>query len=85
MNFYLNNEHRKYMGLNVLKDKYELVIIKGNSFEEIYLFFEGDYIKKIVEYFISSKFISMCESDTNYKTTNNRTIILPKTEKGKPK
>ena len=45
MNFYLSNEHRKYMGLKPLKSNYDLVKIKKGKFEEYYLFFNGSKIE----------------------------------------
>lgn len=59
MYFYLNNEHRKYMGLKLLNDNYDLVKIKKNDNEEFYLFFDQDTIVKIIHYYISSGFLSM--------------------------
>lgn len=83
MNFYLTNTHRKYMGLKPLKEHYELVKIKDKYYTEIYLFFDKDNIKKIITYSISNQCICMQESDVDYQTTNNRTILLPKTRRGK--
>lgn len=83
MYFYLNNEHRKYMGLKLLNDNYDLVKIKKNNNEEFYLFFDQDTIVKIIHYYISSGFLSMIERDVHYETTHNRTVVLPKTSKGR--
>lgn len=83
MNFYLTNEHRKYMGIKPLKENYEILIFKRDKYEECYLFFDGDKIVKRVEYFKSEAMISMSEDDVNYNTKNNKTIVLPKTSRGK--
>ena len=83
MNFYLSNEHRKYMGLKPLKSNYDLVKIKKGKFEEYYLFFNGSKIEKVIYYNISNRCIQMREDDVNYETTENRSIVLPKTDRGK--
>lgn len=83
MNFYLTNEHRKYMGLKPIKDNYDLLKIKKGEFQEFYLFFDENKIVKLIEYFISSQCINMHERDVNYETAKERTIILPKTSRGK--
>ncbi len=80
--FYINNEHRKYMGLNLLKDSYELIKFK-KYFHEYYVFFDNNKIVKIIEYSLMPKSISIHESDVDYNTTNNKTILLPKTPRGK--
>lgn len=84
-NFYLNNEHRKYMGLKPLKDSYELMIIKDKYNGEYYLFFDGNVIKKVIKYFISDLEISMQESDVYYETAENRRMVLSKKSKGRPR
>lgn len=83
MNFYLTNEHRKYMGLKHIKDNYDLVKLEKGEFHEFYLFFEGNKLVKIVEYFISEQDVCMHERDVNYDTIGDRSIILPKTSRGK--
>lgn len=82
MNFYLTNEHRKYMGLKPIKDNYELKIIKKNEYQEYYLFFDNNKIVKLIEYIISEYEIYMRESDVNYETDDNKSVVLPKTERG---
>ncbi len=83
MNFYLTNEHRKYMGIKPLKENYEMLTFKVDKYEECYLFFDGDKIVKRVHYFKSERCISMCEDDVYYNTKNDKTIVLPKTSRGK--
>ena len=88
MIFSLNNRHRKCMGLKLVKDDYEIV---ENEFEEKYiggikkytLYFDKDNLVKIVKTYISDVYISLHEMDVNYKTRNNKTILLPKTNKGR--
>ena len=75
--FELDNEQRKYLGLNPVEEHWELVKFDDN----IYHYFEDDIIKK--EITVSENYYH--ESELNEKTTENRTIILPKTKRGKIK
>ena len=75
--FELNNEQRKYLGLNPVEEHWELVKFDDN----IYHYFEDDIIKK--EITVSENYYH--ESELNEKTTENRTMILPKTKRGKIK
>ncbi|TAJ10498.1 hypothetical protein DMA11_18890 [Marinilabiliaceae bacterium JC017] len=79
--FELNNNQRKYFGLEPVKDSWDKVQFKGDTYRpDSILYFEGDTIKKHV-----------VSTDTEYKEiqyneqTDNRELILPKTKKGKPK
>ena len=83
MNFYLTNEHRRYMGLKPIKENYELLILKNDCFQEFYLFFDGINLVKLIEYSINDEYISMYERDVFYQTNNEKTLILPKTNRGK--
>lgn len=75
--FELTNEQRKYLGLIPVEGNWELVKFDNN----IYHYFEGDNIKK--EITVSENYYH--ESELNEKTTENRTMILPKTKRGKIK
>lgn len=75
--FQLTNEQRKYLGLIPVEDNWEFV--KFN--DEFYLYFDGDIIRKKIS--ISEN--SYMEQELCETTTDNRTILLPKTAKGKPK
>ena len=75
--FELTNEQRKYLGLIPVEEHWELVKFDDN----IYHYFEGDNIKK--EITVSENYYH--ESELNEKTTENRTMILPKTKRGKIK
>ena len=75
--FELNNEQRKYLGLDPVEEHWELVKFDDN----IYHYFEGDTIKK--EITVSENYYH--ESELNEKTVENRTMILPKTKRGKIK
>lgn len=83
MDFILNNIHRKYMGLKPLEDRYEEKSIKGRYYDEYYLYFDGNTIKKLIRIFKSPTDISYQEMDVDYQTTEDRTVVLPKTSKGK--
>lgn len=79
--FILTNEQRRYLGLTPIEEYWEVMDIKG-----ILYYFEGDIIKKEIS---SSGYgeenFSYIEQELYVETTENRTIVLPKTAKGKPK
>lgn len=73
----LTNEQRKYLGLIPVDDSWELVYFAGK-----YYYYDGDIIRKeiTVEEDGSYSEAELCEH-----TEQNRTILLPKTKRGKPK
>ena len=75
--FELNNEQRKYLGLIPVEEHWELVKFDNG----IYYYFEDDTIKKEIK--VSKNYYH--EAELNEKTTENRTMILPKTKRGKIK
>jgi hypothetical protein len=77
--FELNNEQRKYVGLDPILPHWDRVLLAGDKHRpESILYFDGDTIKRQI---ISTK--------ENYiekqyeEVTRNRKILLPKTSKGK--
>ena len=77
----LTNDQRKYFGLELVMDSWDKVQFRGDIYRpDSILYFEGDTIKKQV---ISTKKIYK-EIQFN-EQTENRALILPKTQKGKPK
>lgn len=74
--FELTNEQRKYLGLIPVEKHWELVQMFGT-----YLYFDGDIMRKVIKVDENS----YTERELNEKTAENRTILLPKTKKGKPK
>ncbi len=76
MIFELTNEQRKYLGLIPVESAWEKV-----KLNDMYLYFDGDTIRKK----ISVTGNSYSEQELNEKTAENRTVLLPKTVKGKPK
>ncbi len=86
MDFCLSNEHRKYMGLKPLSENSELVVVKSSrSDEKVFVFMEDNKIIKIIKQGISYDSFLYQESDCSYETDPERTIIYPKTNRGKPK
>ena len=86
MNYYLTNDHRKCMGITPVDDKCDILIFKEDKTgEEYHLFFDGDDIKKVVLFTDNEYELRYRESDVNYKTAENRTVVLPKTNRGKVK
>ena len=75
--FELTNEQRKYLGLIPVEEHWELVKFDNG----IYYYFEDDIIKKEIK--VSKNYYH--EAELNEKTTENRTMILPKTKRGKIK
>ncbi|ATV70662.1 immunity 26/phosphotriesterase HocA family protein [Fusobacterium pseudoperiodonticum] len=75
--FELTNEQRKYLGLIPVEEHWELVKFDNG----IYYYFEDDTIKKKIS--VSENHYS--EAELNEKTVENRTMILPKTKRGKIK
>ena len=78
LKFELTNEQRKYLGLIPVEEDWELVKL-DYKYEDIY--FYGDIIRKKISLSENSYY----ESELNEKTTENRTMILPKTARGKIK
>ena len=75
--FELTNEQRKYLGLLPVEEHWELVKFDNG----IYYYFEDDIIRKEIK--VSKNYYH--ESELNEKTAENRTMILPKTKRGKIK
>ncbi len=77
----LTNEQRKYLGLPPVEDHWEVVDIKGTLY-----YFDGNVIKKeILSSGCDEENFLYRESELDVETAENRTIVLPKTAKGKPK
>ena len=75
--FELTNEQRKYLGLLPVEEHWELVKFDNG----IYYYFEDDIIRKEIK--VSKNYYH--EAELNEKTAENRTMILPKTKRGKIK
>ena len=75
--FELTNEQRKYLGLLPVEEHWELVKFDNG----IYYYFEDDTIRKEIK--VSKNYYH--EAELNEKTAENRTMILPKTKRGKIK
>ena len=75
--FELTNEQRKCLGLIPVEEHWELVKFDNG----IYYYFEDDIIKKEIK--VSKNYYH--ESELNVKTSENRTMILPKTKREKIK
>ena len=81
MTFELNNEQRKYLGLELVANNWEKVTFKGDSYRpSSILYFDKNTIRKQV---ISTE-LKYSEIQYN-EETENREFLLPKTKKGKPK
>lgn len=81
MKFSITNEQRRYFGLDPIESHWESVILEPSNYQpESVLYFEGDLLKKQI----------ICQQQLYYEWTPNlltkeRTIIIPKTSRGKEK
>ncbi|MDE6479190.1 MAG: hypothetical protein K2L45_02895 [Muribaculaceae bacterium] len=76
--FELTNLQRRYLGLGEVMPHWEKVPVKNSH---IILYFDGDIIRKM---FTSSE-DCYYETDLLEHTADNRTVLLPKTKRGKPR
>ena len=74
--FELTNEQRRCLGIVPVEPHWELV-----EFEDMYLYYDGDIIRKNI-YVGNDHYL---EAELREHTAENRTILLPKTNRGKPK
>ena len=81
--FTLNNRQRLCMGLNLVDNTWDIKEIKYSQFETFYLYFDNNKIRKLIKYFDSPVEKMMMEMDVNYDTAQDRTLVLPKTSRGK--
>lgn len=75
--FELTNEQRKYLGLLPVSDTWELVY-----FANQYLYYDGDIIRKKITIDEDGSYY---EAELCEHTEQNRTLLSPKTKRGKPK
>ncbi len=76
--FELTNLQRRYLGLGEVMPHWEKVPVNNSH---IILYFDGDIIRKM---FTSSE-DCYYETDLLEHTAENRTVLLPKTKRGKPR
>jgi hypothetical protein len=80
---FITNEQRRYIGLEPIGADWDVVAYKNrqNIGEIVYLLFDGDTIRRLIR-------IDDChyeEIQLHEQTAENRTLLLPKTKRGKPK
>lgn len=79
--FILKNDDRKYLGLTPVEEHWESLDIKN-----VTVFFDGDIIRKMIRYSYSEyQDFTYFECDVFVETSENRSMVLPKREKAKPK
>lgn len=84
----LTNEQRTYLGLELIDPAWERVEIPNNcvkpelSTGKDILFFDGDVLRKVIWLHNTGSFL---ENSYRLRTQDNRTMIAPITERGKPK
>lgn len=77
MVFELTNNHRKYLGLESVTDMWN----KEQLSDECYVYFDGDIIRKLL--IVKEEYYYECQM--NEHTAYDRSILLPKTKRGKEK
>jgi len=77
MAFELTNNHRRYLGLELTAEQWD----KEQLSDECFVYFHGDVIKKLI--IVKNEYYYECQM--NEKAANNRSILLPKTNRGKEK
>lgn len=79
----ITNEQRRYLGLEQIGDQWDVVEYcnRQNSNDHIYLLFDGDMVRRRIIVNPST----YQEDQIQVLTAANRTIVLPKTKRGKPK
>ena len=80
MNYQLTNTERKYFGLDIIKDSWELIVIPPGRYDknDVQVYFEGNKIVKEIICTESFYFEAKLNIDTD-----NRQYLLPRTSKGK--
>ena len=85
MIFELTNEHRKCMGIPEVQSDWELVCLESG----FYCYFQGEIIRKLIlvqeEDAQKRQKAAYHEYNVTALTKENRTILCPKTERGKEK
>jgi hypothetical protein len=77
----LSNEQRVYFGLDPIEPHWERVILKGDTYRpDTFLYYDGQVIKRHIES-TEKKYVEVHYNEL----TRDRTILLPKTDKGKEK
>ena len=76
MKFELTNEQRKYLGLEIVPKSWD----KFQITEEVSVYFDGNKIRKKIS--ANENLYREIQLD---EETENRTMLLPKTKKGKAK
>ncbi|WP_298321208.1 immunity 26/phosphotriesterase HocA family protein [uncultured Aquimarina sp.] len=76
MKFELNNEQRKYLGLEIVPENWSKLQIT----EQVFIYFDGNTIKKKIS--VTDNLYREIQLNED---TENRTMLLPKTNRGKAK
>lgn len=87
--FILTNEQRKCFGLAPIQDNWELIKLKLSKYDKnaSYAYKEGNVIKKVIhvsEDFRCDNEELYIECELNEQLSEDGTMLLPKTAKGKP-
>lgn len=77
MEFELTNKQREYLGLELVEEYWKKVQLSNKC----YVYFDGDVVKKRIDYLPDY----YRENQMNEETSNEQSILLPKTKRGKEK
>lgn len=80
---FITNEQRLYLGLEPIGADWKVVEYRNrqNSWEVTYLLFDGDSIRRLIR--VDERHYE--EIQLQEQTAEGRTLLLPKTKRGKPK
>lgn len=83
MKDFITNEQRRYLGLEPVGADWEVVAYRNRQFdgEVAYLLFDGDTIRRLIR----TDEHRYEEVQLEEQTAEGRTLLLPKTKRGKPK
>lgn len=87
----LTNEQRKYLGLELVDPAWDRVELPSNSVNpelsngKIILYFDKEVLRKQISVIHTGEYPEYLEQIRHIRTQDHRTMIAPKTGKGKPK
>lgn len=81
---FFNNNYRKYLGLQLLKDSYICKEYEKDN-TKYYVYFDKNKMVKVLKVSFTENQVMLHEKGVDYDTTEDNTILLPKTSKGHPR
>ena len=81
---FFDNYYRKYLGLSLIEDSNICKVFSDDTIK-YYVYFNNNKMKKILKISFANDFMIFHEKDVDYETNDDKTMLLPKTSKGKVK